>query len=1047
MKTFKPLAILFMTFLVMYNLNAQCGFDIQRSKLLQDPNYAIQEQKAEEKLQLAISNMATQSTADVIYTIPVVVHVLHLGEAIGTGTNISDAQIQSSIDNLNDFYGGLSPNSPIDFEIQFELAKRDPNCNSTTGINRIDASGVTNYSSFGVSFQGLGADETTLKDLSRWPETDYLNIWIVSEIDNNNGGFGFQGYANFFNGNSYEGSVMMHTVFGYDPNNLNPSWPLTINRDNSVVVHEVGHYFHLYHTFQGDDANGDGVSDQCPNDIGIGDGSDGCADTETHQRHTSTCPTNNNCNSNNPYDPNTLNNIMSYFSCTDRLTVDQKTRARAALDGTTLVNSSGAIAPIPFNPPLANSCTPQTDPSFGLTGFYSGIGQVDIKDMTSISGYPSGDNPITGTLDRTANCERLISVELNEVVPFSITTLFNNGNNIKGYLDYDNSGSFEPSEEIISFSGVAQYTTVSGNFTIPLTASSGTNIRLRVIQDLGNIISGPCFNPQYGQAEDYSVYIDPPINYTYDNGSWSPSDPNGLSSQNDQIEITSGNATISINSVSDIVTVNPGASLTIDTGVNLTANTLTLNSSSQQYSSLILNGTGTITGTVNYERFVDSDANGRDLISPPLSGQLFSDFYNNNSDDLINNGGTPNALVLFGPFDNSANPGEYVNYLDNSSASLNAGTGYRTATNSGSTLQFSGTINTGTVPVTITDEIGNYGSWNLIGNPYPSYLSFKDFYELIIDFDNSFTNNQLDPSYSGVYGYDSDATDGSIWTIWDLNNSTYVTDLIAPGQGFFVKSKSGGGSALFTSDMRLPGTDNDFITSNQTTSNNMALAKIGLSNSENSYYTNIYFRDGNSRGLEPGYDTGGFGGAANGIFTNLIEDNIGVELVNQSLPYEDMNDIIIPLGVHAEQGQQISIELNGDSTLPENINVYLEDNQTNNWILLNNSAYTFTPSENLNGTGRFFVHFSSNTLSIEDDSINGLNIYTDELSNTVIISGKLNKVVHFRIFDMQGRLVKNQGLDSSTTSNIVDVSALATGVYIVDLKNDTQQVSQKIIIK
>lgn len=81
----------------------------------------------------------------------------------------------------------------------------------------------------------------------------------MTEINGNNGGSGFQDYANFFYGNSYEGSVMMHSVFGYDPTNANPSWPLNFSR-NSTVVHEAGHYFHLYHTFQGDDIDGDFVS-------------------------------------------------------------------------------------------------------------------------------------------------------------------------------------------------------------------------------------------------------------------------------------------------------------------------------------------------------------------------------------------------------------------------------------------------------------------------------------------------------------------------------------------------------------------------------------------------------------------------------------------------------------------------------------------------------------------------------------------------------------------------------------------------------------------
>ena len=215
--------LLVICFLVTSSLNSSfaqnheyCGFEHKRQLFLQDLTNQSNAYKAESEIQKHIA--LGQARSFDVYNIPVVVHVLHLGEAIGVGTNISDAQIQSSINHLNQFYRGLTSNSPVDFEIEFSLAQQDPNCNATSGINRIDASIVPNYSTGGVDYYSDGgeADEDVLKDLSRWSETDYFNIWIVSEIENNNGGSGIQGYANFFAGNAYEGSMMMYNVFGYD---------------------------------------------------------------------------------------------------------------------------------------------------------------------------------------------------------------------------------------------------------------------------------------------------------------------------------------------------------------------------------------------------------------------------------------------------------------------------------------------------------------------------------------------------------------------------------------------------------------------------------------------------------------------------------------------------------------------------------------------------------------------------------------------------------------------------------------------------------------
>ena len=84
-------------------------------------------------------------------------------------------------------------------------------------------------------------------------------------------------------------------------------------------------------------------------------------------------------------------------------------------------------------------------------------------------------------------------------------------------------------------------------------------------------------------------------------------------------------------------------------------------------------------------------------------------------------------------------------------------------------LFLQGQFGTDQVDISTTDEIGNYGSWNLIGNPYPSYLSFKDFFDLVTDATGTAAgpNNKLDPTYTAVFGYDADnSVDGgeSIWT-------------------------------------------------------------------------------------------------------------------------------------------------------------------------------------------------------------------------------------------------------------------------------------------
>ncbi|MCB0400320.1 MAG: zinc-dependent metalloprotease [Winogradskyella sp.] len=492
-------------------LAQQCAFDNQREILLQNPNYVQQEQLAEQKIQNFISNNELAQRNGTVYTIPVVVHVLHLGEEEGTGSNISDAQIQSSIDNLNDFYRGLTPNSSVDFEIEFALAQRDPNCSVTTGINRIDASGIPGYASNGVNVvNSNGADYETIRDFISWPSTDYLNFWIVTELDNNGGGFGYQGYAYFYNEfSNYYGSVMMASVFGYDPGNTN-GWGLNSNGDNSTVVHEVGHYLHLYHTFQGDDTNSDGVADACPADVTVGTDSDGCADTVPHQRETSTCPANNTCTGSPWVDNNTINNVMSYYFCTDRLTEDQKTRSRAAMTGTKIIDSKGDEAPESgFVAPTA-VCSANSPAGTNLAGILS----VELNATTFISSTTDNDG---GNIDKSINCSGLFNIDTDNPYTMNVEIAAGNFHQLGVWIDWNNDGDFDDDAETQHYSeDIVGGSIVPVSLTYPTTIPYDSYVRVRLMTDADNryggvnTINSPCYTSlAYGQSEDYALYIEP----------------------------------------------------------------------------------------------------------------------------------------------------------------------------------------------------------------------------------------------------------------------------------------------------------------------------------------------------------------------------------------------------------------------------------------------------------------------------------------------------------------------------------------------------------
>ena len=111
-----------------------------------------------------------------IYTIPLVVHVVHMGEEIGEGHNLSVEQIESQIRVLNEDFrrkpgtrGYNEHPDGGDARIEFVLAKSDPEGNPTDGIVRINANDHGEQVRY-HDFEYYAA-------LSYWNPEYYLNVW------------------------------------------------------------------------------------------------------------------------------------------------------------------------------------------------------------------------------------------------------------------------------------------------------------------------------------------------------------------------------------------------------------------------------------------------------------------------------------------------------------------------------------------------------------------------------------------------------------------------------------------------------------------------------------------------------------------------------------------------------------------------------------------------------------------------------------------------------------------------------------------------------
>lgn len=264
-----------------------------------------------------------------VITIPVVVHVIHYGESIGTGRNISVAQIQSQIDVLNEDFRRLNSDiysTPSAFRgtsddplIEFCLAQQDEFGYPTTGIVRWLGSQQT---------WSLADIESIVKPNTIWNRNSYLNIWTL-EFTNTS----LLGYAQPPGGSaSTDGVVIRYDAFG-TTGNVNP--PFNLGRTST---HEVGHWLNLRHIW--------GDENACAQD-------DFVADTPMQTVESSDCPSFPTTDACSPNFPGIMFlNYMDYSDddCLSVFTYGQASRMDAALFGPRV----GLLSSVGCNPSTVN---------------------------------------------------------------------------------------------------------------------------------------------------------------------------------------------------------------------------------------------------------------------------------------------------------------------------------------------------------------------------------------------------------------------------------------------------------------------------------------------------------------------------------------------------------------------------------------------------------------------------------------------------------------------------------------------------------------------
>lgn len=484
----------------------ECGTDeLMRKHYERFPEQKAQDDAFNLELSKLIKSgkLASTINKNQVYEIPVVVHVVGDGSAVGTVNNKSDADIIAWVNYTNGVFSGnsssgMSSSSAI-LPVKFVFAKISPNCSVTNGINRINASHLPKYVSGGVNNDNTNNAVTAseITALGMWDTSKYYNIYVVKKLASNSGTL--NGFA-YYPGGSNDYAFMSTSASAVNAQTL---------------AHEFGHALGLRHTHEGfNDSTG-----ACPTNTDCTLQGDMVCDTEPmkslyHSSVPYTCQT----GQINPCTSLTYaggeRNVMSYTFCfRDLFTAGQSDRATAQLlqYRQSLINSPVASSTTPNNnTSLTTACVPTTITNPG--NFNIGITSVKFGSINNYSAnYKSASNNFYENF--TGNyCLGVSKTTIPSGVATSlaVTPGTSNPHIIKVYIDYNNDGQFnETTELVLNQSNVASGSTATVSVTPPSNAVANTPLRMRVIGEFNGTAVTACSTPKYGQVEDYSVIIEP----------------------------------------------------------------------------------------------------------------------------------------------------------------------------------------------------------------------------------------------------------------------------------------------------------------------------------------------------------------------------------------------------------------------------------------------------------------------------------------------------------------------------------------------------------
>ncbi|MCX6309202.1 MAG: T9SS type A sorting domain-containing protein, partial [Bacteroidia bacterium] len=484
---------------------------------------------------------------------------------------------------------------------------------------------------------------------------------------------------------------------------------------------------------------------------------------------------------------------------------------------------------------------------------------------------------------------------------------------------------------------------------------------------------------------------------------------------NTTLTVSSGEFVIDATKTVMSLTIAPGAKLTLSSGSLTATNGITLQSDATGTATFVdANNTApqAVSGTV--QQYLGSATARNWYITPPVtgasvpSGQTYFSYDETGSNTDFSASGT----AYWKP--------------EAATSSLDSRKGYIVQTTGITTLNFSGTLNTGTqTPLTLTrtNSVSKPG-FNLVANPYPSYLDWK-----LVSAENTgllttawFRTKNNSGGY--IFATVNVATPSSP-VIVAVDPNTTITTKIPPMQAYWVRVNAVGSTTYTVNNLMRSHADNtgNKFKAPASAQIKQPLLRLQVSNGTDADETVVLFNANATNGMDM-FDSPKMSNNSASI------PEIYTQVGNENLVINGMKEITynteIPIGFSTLTANDFSISANEVANFEAGTKVILIDKlnptvETDRFSLLFRAPGTVTSAKNITKmNAQVFVNAANQI--------------------TIIAPPKTT----YSIFNAMGQKQNGNILGSSKTTI---ENAFGAGVYFVELTVNGRREIQKVVIR